>query len=70
VTAHQGRLDRDPIPNSNRVHAVGDGYHHTDHFMSGVVGGLHESVLTMDTGLVRTAHPRHRHLNQRFAGLK
>ncbi len=70
MPAHKSRLDRDPVPNLDCVHAVRDGDDYPDNFMSGVVGGLHERVLAVDAGLVRTAHPRHRHLDQRFACLE
>ena len=70
VPTRKGRLDRDPVPDLNGVHAVGDSDHDTDHLMAGVIGGFHESVLAVDAGLVRTTHSRYRHLDQRFAGLE
>ena len=70
MAADQGRLDRDPVANLDLVHAVGDGDHYADHFVARVIGGFHEGVLTVDAGLVRPADPRHRHPDQRFAGLE
>jgi hypothetical protein len=67
VAAHQGRLHRDPLTDHDLVYVFGDGDHYTDHFMAGVVGRLEKGVLAMGAGLVRAAHPRYQHLDQRFA---
>jgi hypothetical protein len=70
MAADQGGLDRDAVPGSDLADTVGDGNHDADHLVAGVIGGFHESVLTVDARLVRSAHPRHGHPDQRFAGIK
>jgi hypothetical protein len=67
VATYEGRLDRDPFADDHLVHTVCDGYHDTYHFMAGVVRRFEKSMLAMGAGLVRTAHPRHQHLDQRLA---
>jgi hypothetical protein len=68
MAAYQGRLYSNPLTDDDLVHTVGDPDHHAYHFVAGVVGRLEKSVLAMGAGLIRTAHPRHQHLDQRFAG--
>ena len=70
MAAYQSRLDRDPVPGGDLLHALGGGNHHTDHLVPGIVRGFHEGVLTVDAGLVGPAYPRHRHLDQHLAGLE
>jgi hypothetical protein len=67
MTAHQGRLHCDPLTDHGLVHILRDGDHHTDHFMAGIVRRLEERVLAVGTGLIRSAHTRYQHLDQRFA---
>jgi hypothetical protein len=70
VAAHQRRLNRNPVADHDIAYSIGEGDHHTDHFMARIVRRFHEDVLTVSAGLVRAAHPRHRHFDEGLSGLE